>query len=163
MRKIFVFVIAILPFIAFAQKSVDVKNVPEKYTRDFQRIYPNATQSKWTEIDSATYEVKFVNNDMKTSVLFRNVSMETRWEVPAKYIPSSIQTYIDANYSKAKIEYAYILDVARNKTYEVGIKAKKEEYLLTFGIEDGSFKEAVKKEIPKTAKKAKTAKKEKKK
>ena len=154
MKKLILFTLAIFSFVAFAQKAIDEKDVPAKFTKDFHANYEHAKNAKWHQVDSSSYEVKFTNNDIKTSIVFRNMFMETRWEVKPVYIPSAIKTYVTENHPKAKIVYAYILDISKNKSYEVGIKEKELEYLLTFEI-NGTFKEFVKKEIPQPIKKVK--------
>ena len=165
MKKLILFVLAILPLITFAQKAINEKEVPQKFMTDFQNNYAKATNAKWYRVDSASYEVKFLNNEMKTSIVFRNMYIETRWEVKPEYVPATIKKYIDTSFSKAKIEYAYILDIPKEnnsyekeKSYEVGIKEKKEQYLLTFEL-NGMYKNTVKKEAVKATKKAKKEKK----
>ena len=154
MKRLTLFILAILPFVTFAQKVIDEKDVPTKFTQDFQTNYEHAKKVKWYQIDSISYEVKFLSNDTKTSIVFKSISMETRWEVESKYIPTAIKTYITENHPKAKIDCVHILDISKNKSYEVVIREKKEQYLLSFEI-DGKYRETVKKEIAKATKKVK--------
>jgi PBP1b-binding outer membrane lipoprotein LpoB len=126
-----------------ANKSVNERDVPERYVKDFTRQRPNVEKRTWEMIDSTSYNVNFVDNGNQMKIKYLKAATETSWIVPLEYVPSSITDYIKNNYPTAKIKEVAIVDSKNLKTYHAIITpSKKETKVLEFDLQ-GNFKSEV--------------------
>lgn len=127
-----------------ANQSVNERDVPERYVKDFTRQRPNVEKRTWEMVDSTSYNVNFEDNGNQMKIKYFRASTETNWIVPLEYVPSSITDYIKANYPEAKIKEVAIVDSKNLKTYHAIIApSKKETKVLEFDL-NGNFKSEVK-------------------
>lgn len=108
---------------SFAQKGkvVDVKNVPERFVKDFQKKEPNTKNATWLMVDSVVYDVTFDNNGNKVAYRYSPKGTETRWYIASKWYPQSIQDTVTRHYPKFKIDELYALSVRDKMTYQAQI------------------------------------------
>ena len=116
-------------------KSVDEKDVPEKFVQDFKKRRPEIEQAKWQIVDSTCYIANFKSSGNDVSMRFENTSVETAWNVPLEYTPKTILNYIDENYKGYKIESVEIIDIRNKKSYRATISKKAEEVKLQFDLQ----------------------------
>ncbi len=145
MKKILAFalllVLAQSAIMAQKAKSVNERDVPEKYVRDFQRKSITTNNLRWAMIDSLVYDAIYEDENGTTiSYRFSPKGTETRWFVDEKYYPHAITDTISANYPKHKITELYVLSIKNKMTYQVRIakvsgffcKKEKDVKLLNF-------------------------------
>lgn len=141
-------VIALMAMVVIAQgmilaqkvKTVQEKDVPERYVKDFQKKAPECKGAVWTMIDSTVFDATYVNESgTKTAYRFSPKGTETRWYVDSRYYPQSIQDTVAAHYPKYKIAELYVLSMKNKTTYQaVIVKKKNATKLLNFET-DGKF------------------------
>lgn len=106
-------------------KSVNERDVPEKYVRDFQRKGIDAKNLRWSMVDSLIYDATYENENGNTvSYRFSPKGTETRYYVEEKYYPHAIKDTIEENYPKHKISELYVLSIKNKMTYQVRIAKK---------------------------------------
>lgn len=147
MKKIFLLVLcSIVVFSCSTKKtykSVNERDVPERYVNDLKRQRPNVEKRTWEMVDSTFYNVNFVDNGNQMRIKYEKASTQTDWIVPMEYVPSQITDYIKANYSDVKIEEVAIVDFKNKKTYNAKILTKKKETkVLEFDL-NGEFKSEI--------------------
>lgn len=128
-------------------KTVQVKDVPERYVKDFQKKAPECKDAVWTMVDSLVYDVTFTNeNDTKTAYRFSPKGTETRWFVDNKFCPHAIKDTVALHYPKYKISEVYVLNIKNKSTYQAriakkgGLFGKKEKSAKLLNFEtDGKF------------------------
>lgn len=130
MRKIFLLAIAVLlsQNVLFAQsgKSVSVKDVPERYVKDFERQVPEAKSVKWEMIDSMVYDARYTNeNGTLTVYRFSPKGTETRWYVEERYYPHAIVDMVKDMHPGYTIKELYALNIKNKVTYQVLIGKRK--------------------------------------
>lgn len=130
MKKILVLAAAILlsQTLLFAQsgKTVDQRNVPERYVKDFNKKAQNPNNIEWQIIDSLVYEAHYTNgNDTKCAIRFSPKGTETRYYVESKYYPHAIMDSVANNHPGYKIKDLYILEIKNKCTYQVLIGKRK--------------------------------------
>lgn len=121
-------------------KTVQEKDVPERYVKDFQKKAPECKSVVWTLIDSTVYDATYINESgTKTAYRFSPKGTETRWYVDSRYYPQSIIDTVAAHYPKYKISDLYVLNMKNKTTYQaVIVKKKNATKLLNFET-DGKF------------------------
>ncbi|MBQ2508726.1 MAG: hypothetical protein II532_03045 [Bacteroidales bacterium] len=106
-------------------KSVNERDVPERYVRDFQNKGINAKDLHWTMVDSLVYDATYVDeNGTTVAYRFSPKGTETRWFVEEKYYPHAIKDTVAQNYPKHKITELYVLSIKNKMTYQVRIAKK---------------------------------------
>lgn len=147
MKKIFL--LALCSVVVFScstkqgYKSVNEREVPERYVNDLKRTRPNIEKRTWEMIDSTSYNVYFVENGNQVRVKYLKTGTETDWIVPMEYVPSQITDYINETYPGAKINEVSIVDFKNKKTYHARILTKKKESkVLEFDL-SGDYKSDV--------------------
>lgn len=123
-------------------KSVDQRNVPERYLKDFVSHRPEAKDVRWEMADSNTYFANFKSNDNECIMKFTRTSTETYYVIPKDYIPSDIVDYIKEQYPEYKLEQAYITDIKNVKCYEMQIVKKDDMKKLQFDLK-GNFNKVI--------------------
>ena len=105
-----------------AQKVVSEQSVPAKFVEDFQRQNLDVRNVKWYQLDSTTFEVRFIgNNNELQSVRYKPVGTERCYFVDLQYCPRAIKDTVRHHYSKYKITEVSIVSVRRESSYEVRI------------------------------------------
>ncbi len=130
MKKIFLLAAALVlvQSAMFAQsgKTVDVKDVPERYAKDFKRLTSDVNKVDWYIIDTLVYDASFVNESgTKTTYRFSPKGTETRWYVEEKYYPHAIVNKISETHPGYKIKELYALQIRNKVTYQVLIGQRK--------------------------------------
>ena len=125
-----------------AYKSVDQRDVPEKYLKDFLKQRPDVKDVRWEMADSNTYFANFHSEDNECIMKFTRTSTGTYYVIPNEYIPSDITDYVKANYAEYKLTKAYITDFRNVKGYEIRIANKKEIKKLQFDLK-GNFNKVI--------------------
>lgn len=125
-----------------AYKSVDQRDVPERYLKDFLKKHPDIKDVRWQMADSNTYYANFNSADNECIVEFTKTSTKTYYVIPLEYIPSDISDYVKTNYTDYKISKAYITNFRNSNDYEIWISQKKETIKLQFDIK-GNFKKVI--------------------
>lgn len=125
-----------------AYKSVDERDVPERYVKDFQKRYSDIKNVKWEMADSTVYFANFKTEDNDCIMKFTRTSTEMMYVVPMEYIPSAISDYIKAEYPEYKIKEAYITDIKNQKSYLIPVEKEGENLNLQFDLK-GNFNKVV--------------------
>ena len=125
-----------------AYKSVDERDVPERYVKDFHKRYANAKNVKWEMADSTLYFANFKTEDNDCIMKFTRTSTEMMYVVPMEYLPSAISDYVKAEYPEYKIHQAYITDIKNQKSYLIPIEKAGEKLNLQFDLK-GNFNKVV--------------------
>ncbi|MBQ9253842.1 MAG: PepSY-like domain-containing protein [Bacteroidales bacterium] len=125
-------------------KSVDQRDVPERYVNDFKKKYADTDlqKVKWEMADSNTYFANFNTTDNDCKVKFTRTGTETYYVIPKDYVPSDITDFVKENYADYKIDDVYISDIKNQKSYEVSIKKKGETKKLQFDLR-GNFNKVI--------------------
>lgn len=129
MKKLIILLAVVFSFqgtiIAQKAKTIQEKDVPERYVKDFQKKAPDSKNVVWTMIDSTVYDVTFTNeNDTKTAYRFSPKGTETRWYIDSKYYPHAIKDTVANHYPKYKIREVYVLNIKNKSTYQARISKK---------------------------------------
>lgn len=96
---------------------------PSSATAEFNKMYPGA-KSKWTKEDDGTWEIKFSNNGVKTSVSFLNDGSLKEIEEESSYdsLPANAKVYLETNSLNNKVEEVEKITTAdKHFTYEVEV------------------------------------------
>lgn len=151
MKRIIVLFAALLlcQTMLFAQngKSVNEKDVPERYIKDFRQKEPDAKKVQWYLVDSMVYDATFTNESgTLTSYRFSLKGTETRWYIEPKYYPHAITENINATYPGYHIKSLCALLIKNKVTYQVlvgkrkGLFVKKWKHMRYLNYEaDGKF------------------------
>ena len=131
-----------------AYKSVDERDVPERYVKDFHKRYSDVKNVKWEMADSTLYFANFKTEDNDCIMKFTRTSTEMMYVVPMEYLPSAISDYVKAEYPEYKIQEAYITDIKNQKSYLIPIEKAGEKLNLQFDLK-GNFNKVVD-QFPKT-------------
>lgn len=123
-------------------KSVDKRDVPERYLKDFLKQRPDVTDERWEMADSNTYFANFKSNGNDCIMKFTQTATATYYVVPLEYLPTDISDYVAKNYADYKIEKAYITDFRNVKGYEIHIDKKDDSKKLQFDLK-GNFNKVV--------------------
>jgi hypothetical protein len=146
MKKIFLLVLCSVVVLSCSTtkgyKSVNERDVPERYVKDMMKQHPNVEKRTWEMVDSTSYNVNFTNNGTQMRIKYQKASTETSWIVPTEYIPSQITDYVKENYSGSKLEEVAIVDVKNKKAYYATISSSKGTKVLEFDL-TGVFKSEV--------------------
>jgi len=146
MKKIFLLVLCSVVVFSCSTKqsykSVNERDVPERYVNDLKRTRPNVEKRTWEMVDSTSYNVNFMDNGNLVRVKYQRTGTQTNWIVPMEYVPSQITDYVKENHPNAKINEVAIVDFKNKKTYHVNILTKKESKTLEFDL-DGNYKSDV--------------------
>ncbi|MDD2488621.1 MAG: hypothetical protein PHD62_04070 [Bacteroidales bacterium] len=150
MKKIFLLVLcSVVVFSCSTQKgykSVNERDVPERYVNDLKKQRPNVEKRTWEMVDSTSYNVNFIDNGNQMRINYQKSGTQTQWIVPSEYIPSQITDYITTNYANSKIEEVSIADFKNKKTYHAKILTKKKESkILEFDLNGNFISEVIKK------------------
>lgn len=126
MKKILALVlVAILAQgVVFAQKvkTVNQKDVPERYVKDFASKSKGAKDPVWTKVDSLVYDATYLNDQgNKMAIRFSPKGTETRWFIEEKWFPQAIKDTVAHNYKSYKITELYALMIKNKMTYQVRI------------------------------------------
>ena len=121
-----------------AYKSVDERDVPERYVKDFHKRYADVKNVKWEMADSTLYFANFKTEDNDCIMKFTRTSTEMMYVVPMEYLPSAISDYVKAEYPEYKIHQAYITDIKNQKSYLIPIEKAGEKLNLQFDLK-GNF------------------------
>lgn len=134
---------------AFAQngKSVNEKDVPERYVKDFHRQAQDVDKVQWEFIDSMVYDAYYVNaSGTQTAIRFSPKGSETRWYIEPKYYPHAIMDYIATAHPNYKVKDLYLISIKNKTTYQVlagkrkGLFIKKWRNMMYLNFEtDGKF------------------------
>ena len=125
-----------------AYKSVDERDVPERYVKDFHKRYADVKNVKWEMADSTLYFANFKTEDNDCIMKFTRTSTEMMYVVPMEYLPSAISDYVKAEYPEYKIQEAYITDIKNQKSYLIPIEKAGEKLNLQFDLK-GNFNKVV--------------------
>lgn len=125
-----------------AYKSVDERDVPERYAKDFHKRYADVKEVRWQQMDSVTYLANFKTEDNDCIMKFTLTSTEMRYVIPIEYIPSSITDFVKTEYPEHKIQETYITDIKNLKSYLVVISQKGESLNLQFDL-NGNFNKVI--------------------
>ncbi len=151
MKKILILAAAILlsQTLLFAQsgKSVQQRNVPERYVKDFNKKAEKPSKVSWQMIDSLVYEARYTNaSETECAMRFSPKGSETRYFVDTKYYPHAITDSVANNHPGYKIKELYILEIKNKCTYQVligkskGLFSKKWKNMRYMNFEtDGKF------------------------
>lgn len=125
MKKIIIlsaFLVA-LSGITFAQRTAIVeKDVPSRMVIDFQRQQLDCRNINWYRIDSASYEVEFIDGDnARQSIRYTPRGTETRYFVDMRYCPNSIKDTINHRFPKYKLTELCVRSTRRSSAYEARI------------------------------------------
>mgnify|MGYP003467709014 CR=1 FL=1 len=124
-------------------KSIDQRDVPERYLKDFVKHHAAAKDVRWEMADSTTYFANYKNdNDNDCIVKFTQTSTGMYYVIPMEYLPTDITDYIKTNYAGYKIQKAYITDIKNVKCYEVRIAKKDDVKNLQFSL-TGNFNKVI--------------------
>lgn len=123
-------------------KSVDQRDVPERYRNDFLKQRPEVKDVKWEMADSTVYFANFKSNDNDCIMKFTKTATETFYVIPHEYIPTDITDYVKSNYEGYKLQQAYITDIRNVKSYEVHIAKKDDLKKLQFDLK-GNFNKVI--------------------
>jgi hypothetical protein len=128
MKKIILsaFVLSTLCSDAMAQ-DIKPKDVPAAVKDALTKKYPNATKISW-EKEKGNYEANWGGKSGEdTSVQFTPTGafVEEVKAIPVSQLPTTVSTYVKANYNGAKIKEAgKVTDAAGNQFFEAEIKGK---------------------------------------
>ena len=125
-----------------AYKSVEERDVPERYVKDFHKRYADVKNVKWEMADSTLYFANFKTEDNDCIMKFTRTSTEMMYVVPMEYLPSAISDYVKAEYPEYKIQEAYITDIKNQKSYLIPIEKAGEKLNLQFDLK-GNFNKVV--------------------
>ncbi len=146
MKKIFLLVLCSVVVLSCSTtkgyKSVNERDVPERYVKDMTKQHPNVEKRTWDMVDSTSYNVNFTNNGTQMRIKYQKASTETCWIVPTEYIPSQITDYVKQNYPESKLGEVAIVDVKNKKAYYATISSNKGPKVLEFDL-TGVFKSEV--------------------
>lgn len=123
-------------------KSIDQRDVPERYLKDFVKQRPEAQNVRWEMADSTTYFANYKSNGNDCIMKFTQTSTGTYYVVPNEYIPSDITDYVKENYPSYKLQKAYITDIKNVKCYEIHIDKKDDAKKLQFDLK-GNFNKVI--------------------
>lgn len=123
-------------------KSVDARDVPERYLNDFTKRRPEIKDVRWEMADSTTYFANFKSNGNDCIIKFTKNSTGTYYVIPNEYIPTNITDYVQNNYANYKLQKAYITDIKNVKCYEIHIANKTEAKKLQFDLQ-GNFNKVI--------------------
>ena len=129
MKNILLVLVFSLPGICVVAQAQQV-TLPDAVKASLSALYPNAQSTEW-EVEDGMYEASFMDNNVKTSVVFSRDGRvsETETEIAAELLPQAIRNYFNANFTSGKI------DVAQKKISPTGkisyeVEAGKKEYLF---------------------------------
>ena len=155
MKKIITIALVVLlgQGVAMAQKAktVQEKDVPQRFVKDFHNKAKDIQAVTWTQVDSMVYDAAFVNaQGNKMAYRFSPKGTETRWYIDTKWQPQAIKDSVSHNYPKHKIRECYVLSIKNKSTYQARIaqtkglfkKREKDVKLLNFET-DGKFIDAI--------------------
>ncbi len=125
-----------------AYKSVDARDVPERYINDFTKRRPEVKDVRWEMADSTTYFANFQSNGNDCIIKFTKNSTGIYYVIPNEYIPTDITDYLRDNYANYKLQKAYITDIKNVKNYEIHIANKTESKKLQFDLQ-GNFNKVI--------------------
>ncbi|MDO5759478.1 MAG: hypothetical protein Q4Q06_00465 [Bacteroidota bacterium] len=125
-----------------AYKSVDERDVPERYVKDFHKRYAEVKEVKWQMADSTIYFANFKTEDNDCIMKFTLTSTEMRYIIQLDWLPSNITDFVATEYPEYKIKEAYITDVRNKKSYLVVIAKKGETLNLQFDLK-GNFNKVI--------------------
>lgn len=125
-----------------AYKSVDERDVPERYVKDFHQRHKDIKEVRWQMADSTVYFANFKTEDNDCIMKFTLTTTEMRYIIPKEYLPSSITDFVKTDYPEYKIQESYITDVRNNKSYLIVVAKKGESLNLQFDLK-GNFKKVV--------------------
>ncbi len=123
-------------------KSVDQRDVPERYLKDFIKQRPEVKDVRWEMADSTTYFANFTSNDNACIMKFTRNSTGMYYVIPKQYIPTDITDFIKSSYPEYKLQEAYITDIKNVKCYEVHIAKKDDTKKLQFDLK-GNFNKVI--------------------
>lgn len=132
-------------------KSVQEKDVPERFVKDFYNKEKEVKNVDWTKVDSMVYDATISTpSGSKKAYRFSPKGTETRWYVDSKYYPHAIKDTVAHNYPKHNIRECYVLSIKNKTTYQARIaqtkgffrKKEKDVKLLNFET-DGKFIDAI--------------------
>lgn len=121
-----------------AYKSVDQRDVPQRYMKDFQRMRPEVKEVNWQMADTNTYFANFKTEDNDCIMEFNRTSTATYYVIPKEYVPTDITDYVNQNYQGYTVENTYICDSQNKKYYITNIKKKSDNKKLQFDLQ-GNF------------------------
>jgi len=138
MKKFFLLILCSVVIFSCATKkeykSVNERDVPERYVKDLTKQRPNVEKRTWEMVDSNSYNVNFIDNGTQMRIQYQKASTETCWIVPMEYVPTQITEYIKANYPESKLNEVAIVDVKNKKAYNATISTKKGKKVLEFDL-----------------------------
>lgn len=138
MKKIFLLILCSVVVLSCSTKkgykSVNERDVPERYVKDLTKQRPNVEKRTWEMVDSNSYNVNFIDNGTQMRIRYQKASTETCWIVPMEYVPSQITEYIKANYPESKLDEVAIVDVKNKKSYYATVSTKKSKKVLEFDL-----------------------------
>ena len=138
MKKIFLLILCSAAVLSCSTtkgfKSVNERDVPERYVKDLTKQRPNVEKRTWEMVDSNSYNVNFIDNGTQMRIQYQKASTETCWIVPMEYVPSQITEYIKANYPESKLDEVAIVDVKNKKAYYATVSTKKGKKVLEFDL-----------------------------
>ncbi|MBR1793049.1 MAG: hypothetical protein IJ764_05355 [Bacteroidales bacterium] len=125
MKKIVVLLLVMAAFggLTYAQRSsVAEKDVPSRMVIDFQRQQLDCRNISWYKLDSASYEVEFIDgDDARQSIRYTPRGTETRYFVDIRYCPGSIKDTIKHRFPKFKLTELSVRSTRRTSAYEARI------------------------------------------
>lgn len=130
MKKFFIVLIS-LSAISFAQNLKVTKTIQNAFTK----LYPNATELKWSKEEDNEFEASFRNNGLATSVVLNSKGdlLETETEIKLTDLPKGVEEWVIKNRKDYKITEAMkIVNEKGNITYEVEITKGKVKKDLMF-------------------------------
>lgn len=125
-----------------AYKSVDQRDVPERYVKDFTKNHQEAKDVRWQMADTTTYFANFKTEDNTCIVKFTRTGTETMYVIPKEYVPTDITSYVKENYEGFSVKNVYITDIKNQKSYMVEIAKKSETKRLQFDLR-GNFNKVI--------------------
>ena len=123
--------------------------IPRKVIDEFTKLYPNATDVKWSMEGEEEFEVSFMDAQTKISVVFEDDGevLETETVIDPSVLPISIHEYISKNYENYDItEAAKIVDEDGILTFEAEVTKGNDKKDLLFDSNGVPQKKEVKKE-----------------
>lgn len=129
--KILFIVLSVFSFSLFAQNV----SVPDKVQKEFNKLYPNMKEVKWSKEGEEEFEAEFNENGKSISVVINDegILLETETVIEIKDLPKDVESFVMKNYQDYKItEAAKIMDDKGVLTYEAEISKDKEKKDLLF-------------------------------
>jgi hypothetical protein len=122
MKKYFLMLALGFSLAAVSQKL----EIPKASKAAFEKAHPAATKVTY-EKEAGNYEVNFVENEKKKSVVVdaKGTILETEIELKASELPINIQTYMKEHYKNSSLkDGAKITKADGTVNYEAAIKGK---------------------------------------